>query len=787
MDVLLDYADVVMKESSYHENMYFQLLTSDTITTNWFRRTQEPFIHAVNGWSRLLANLLSRLHDPEQRSVILNNLNDEHGKGDKALSHVSTFLKMLQSCGSSYESYETIPHNKDVDDFIFILMNIESVEALVGAIGMIEYGYAYISQTIADSCRKANIPISGHYNVHSDLDMDHAEGLFSLVVSKVSSMHSCIRDGMKIGWCAFLKLYTCLANVMDHNIKFANVIEDSQIEISILKNIRQPRICMVGSAGCSLFSILREQTGICSVDVVDSNPEQIHLIALKLAALKTYVKNVDKYRKFLSGGLTVPEVNDLVCSIDDKISREYWLSRFSYVLEGISKMGTYEHLFQVLKATNSFEVAFDPHVLTKLFGPAVTECSSSPLDKCFQCKLSQSKPTPYFSKLLRCRYDVSPPYLRNDGIILIGEELAKRGLTITSVDMTSQLASKHKAYDFINISNINDWLLPLDFERLMLSCRQALTDDGILLIRRINGKISLNLEVYGFEMKDVYKDQTGLYECASFLKAKLPKREELSRFEALTQATYPLGQDRFRIKHGNDYLYFFKRMGELIYRTIRDENGDIIATSAIVLTNQPGLTRHATSTTHKSWYIGDLRVAPAHQGKGLSLSMFAEIAQNGLQRCSSVFAVEMGSGDSTILKLVQRANLTQCFGMTTLSVYMIPRTTCLQNIGSLSLKYGDQESILLSLQGHKDIILESSGPMKLYHLYPRSSLCDSDRFFELNELETLENEAVICTCAVQDSNLDKTLSSIVSRASLARAVHKNMPFADWDKLSTAEI
>ncbi|KAG2432278.1 hypothetical protein HXX76_009196 [Chlamydomonas incerta] len=238
-------------------------------------------------------------------------------------------------------------------------------------------------------------------------------------------------------------------------------------------------------------------------------------------------------------------------------------------------------------------------------------------------------------------------------------------------------------YDLIQASNVTDWMSEEQAARLLRAARAALRPGGRLLLRRIWGRFQVeDLRAHGFSLVRAHQDASGLYtQVAEFAPTPEPSSQELRAFEAALAAgsgggaaTYPLGSHvRFRIDHGPDYLRFFRRMGEVRYFTARDptppgntgstgstgsstgpggSTGPVVATLAAVLRPIPGAaapsapspsaaSASASTPSSSCWYLGDLRVAPAHRGGRLPAAMVARDLPALLRRSPRAFAVEM--------------------------------------------------------------------------------------------------------------------------------------------------
>lgn len=772
---VVDFAESLLVQHPLERNIYFQLLVSEHASVTWFRITQEPFVHAVNKWSHVMAILLAQLSKPEQRAVVVQNLMDEHGLPD-GTSHVSTFMQLLQAMGSPYVSFDEVPQHPCVTQFIDTITSMQGDWVqLTAAIGMVEYGFATVSRWMSQFCTEKAVTQT-HYGNHSGLDIEHAVELFALLPED-EQYRSAVETGMRVGWQSMYTLYEQLADHRDHGIKFASVMEDPCIETELLQgrgdaNTAQ-RVCMVGSGGCTLLEILSGAP--YDVDVADTNTEQLYLIKLKLTGARLFASCPQQFDRLLTGGLTNADVAHVVAEIQCEDARAYWARRLHHIRDGVARMGAYEHVFRKLVASGDVQTAFQEASLNRQFGARVSTYCTTDIATTFS-KLLPLPRTEYFRSIIDGTHHVSPAFTQR--LSCVGANTSAATVRFHNSDMTHVLETSPMCYDLVCASNITDWMSQQEAERLILAARAALKDDGILLLRRIGGKFELDLGAYGFTLHKEHHDNSGLYQqTRSFVKYVEPSDADLHAFETRVNAWYPLGAtDRFRIRHGQRYTAFFHRLGETLYRASYDEHRDIVATCAAVLRPAPGC------AGTRAWYLGDARVREDHLGRRLPLQTMQGVLGQCVKRCNAIFAVEMGVGESRILKLLQYSCPGTSFSVIHLNVYMLPGSVARDNPDVLYHTFGADGTVFLNLTGVKDLVLESTGtPMKLLHVHPRDRTQATDVHSCL-----VDASAMYCMCAVQGSKLAVLLDQLTTPCP-AKIIHANMHNADWNQLSTAEV
>lgn len=154
-----------------------------------FSRSQVGFIHCVNEWSKILGLMISKAKTVEERRVLLANLNDENGDP----SHIDTYLKFLnvirESCSSPFTSIDECPINAACqrfnDDLNFMVKDFAigygSMSSAYLFLGGIEYFYLTVCEMINQFVTKeTGEALNFHYDIHSSIDVKHADDLFRL-------------------------------------------------------------------------------------------------------------------------------------------------------------------------------------------------------------------------------------------------------------------------------------------------------------------------------------------------------------------------------------------------------------------------------------------------------------------------------------------------------------------------------------------------------------------------------------------------------------------------------
>lgn len=179
-----DPLDSVLERANYVKNIAIykkEKLFSDQIGRNEVGIKLKPFVHAVNGWSKLLAVLLSKIDNPSYKYYLVDNLSDEIC-GPK--THVDTYLEFLNVLMKDplNNSFEKIDQDKRVDFFIDRILQLHDPVKISLVMGMIEYVYIDISLEINNYLKKNDL-YAEHYKEHEVLDVKHSTDLFNLYIN----------------------------------------------------------------------------------------------------------------------------------------------------------------------------------------------------------------------------------------------------------------------------------------------------------------------------------------------------------------------------------------------------------------------------------------------------------------------------------------------------------------------------------------------------------------------------------------------------------------------------
>lgn len=232
------------------------------------------------------------------------------------------------------------------------------------------------------------------------------------------------------------------------------------------------------------------------------------------------------------------------------------------------------------------------------------------------------------------------------------------------------------------------------------------------------------------------------------LKYKLLKQSEFTQYSSQLQQfekqfTYPLGEQKFTIQHGNEncsYFDFFISLGEPYYfvisRVDANKQEKIIAVGCAVLREiiEKG-------KSEKVWYLCDFKILPEYRKKSILKGLVWRHLLPFYLKSNKFIAVNMSKKENNrLISHLQR--LLPIFKVNTDTLYFYEWNVdqYLQYVSVLS----EIENVALIYNKHQKEILIDNQIMPLYHVVT------SDRI-----LDNLDTRKVVF-----DVELDKTVKSI---------------------------
>jgi GNAT superfamily N-acetyltransferase len=256
-------------------------------------------------------------------------------------------------------------------------------------------------------------------------------------------------------------------------------------------------------------------------------------------------------------------------------------------------------------------------------------------------------------------------------------------------------------------------------------------------------------------------------------------QERLTRFDA--HWTYPYGEDRFRLDHGDDYYAFFDRLGEVNAFAFLDGE-DIIGMGVAVLREVPF---RSGGPKRSAWYLCDAKVHPDHRGQNLSLRAVGQQFLRHYLRCGSAYGISMNPGDGSENGVVRHAMRNRMYKLARfdiggiLALYSLD-ADAMRRLEPLVIRHRGPSSYL-SLEGKKDLVMESTRA-RLPLLHVQFGPCA-----EPGVPEPLEGHTHMFAALVDDPLSHALEAEGVAPSATATIVAHRMRKCDWQFVLTSDI
>lgn len=479
-----------------------------------FLQSQIPFFFAVQSFSRALSFLAAKIEDSESRYLVIENLYEEHGHGDKNKYHTETFKVFLTALGWNGEYFK----NPWITEWIeHRLLRYNKFPALYAAyLSGIEYAYAPISDTISNGLSKYNLICNqNHYGKHAEIDWEHGSELMEVALNIKGNVGiDKIKESFIEGQDDFLKLYEHIMiptevdfkKIHEEPISFYYTRESSDVENQVLSDILKNKdtadILMIGSGGEHLFEMLGK-TNSLNLSILDMNQYQISLCEHKLDCILDKIQYKNSQENYIG-----------------KFEQLFKLLRDYAGREGILEFYCDSHLKdknkENSKAKFAMNIIFSNKNLSIVFGDAATKFTKKSFAEHF---------TNVFMKAAQTKDEETMFTHHNIDNILLGKDIPISSYLEESVAENYQnhflrylncnfkdISLKEK-YDIINLSNIGDWMPLNEYQNLLSKMKEHLNDNGFIICRKLLGDYNLKNELtsLGYETTEHF-DTSCFYE-----------------------------------------------------------------------------------------------------------------------------------------------------------------------------------------------------------------------------------------------------------------------------------
>lgn len=190
-------------------------------------------------FSRILTTIFSACPDVNVQMVILENLYDEMGEGNAKRTHPELFRHFTRALDIDDRTLEATPANPETLNLIQTYMNLASEYGYLAALGAVCFASEGIVNSLYTQIQKgivgaATLPRSAliFFDLHIDLDGDHARKMGELIMPRISSAEEAI------------DIHRAILEAMDARVEFFNGI---MRQISQLPSAPELGLLMNGS------------------------------------------------------------------------------------------------------------------------------------------------------------------------------------------------------------------------------------------------------------------------------------------------------------------------------------------------------------------------------------------------------------------------------------------------------------------------------------------------------------------------------------------------------------
>jgi hypothetical protein len=265
---------------------------------------------------------------------------------------------------------------------------------------------------------------------------------------------------------------------------------------------------LITSGGCSLFSILAKFGGyIDSIDSIDMNVEQNYLAILKLYVVEFY-NDIDNIFSFFDGKFSKETYNIFIdqfmlCKNIPNNTKKFWDANRNFIYDGINISGKFELLFKQyidndIANYSITEKIFSRKNLISIFGESAVVNSMNQefynhfynVFLTYNIKYKNSEDNYFYNTIKNGIYSKKdyPHYFNNINNLIKN----KHKIKYISESFIKYIENINKLYDFIDVSNIFDWMNYCDVIKLIHNIYEKLNYGGCIIARRLNGDYNLH-------------------------------------------------------------------------------------------------------------------------------------------------------------------------------------------------------------------------------------------------------------------------------------------------------
>lgn len=465
-----------------------------------FLESQMGFFYAVQAFPRMLCVLASKIEDSECRLAVVENIFEEHGKGDKKSFHVQSYKDYLIALGWDGVN---IDKNPWVEDWIQRILEREfTAMELAAYLAGIEYVYALVCEDVVKYIDTLTLVApQSHYAKHATIDWDHGRELLEVAISLnpdnneeylMSIMSGAQHDFLHMYGALFMPTLNEMKEYNKEVISFYYSRENSSIENDVLKSVKsdEPNVLMICSGGEHLFEMMGSKKPI-SFDMIDINEHQINLAKNKLQLLN----NQDW---------------------DNAIFKEHGVGKFekmfkllrSYFSEDEKNRMSYGDPCEQKKLKYVVDILFSNKYLNAVFGDAATKYTVDSFAEHFFKIFAENM----MEGENNTRSIFWETLMRDYRMLAQNMQEGNKNHHVQWILKNPKDLVSDKKYDIVDISNIGDWMEQEEFAMVVENGLKHLKKDGKIIARKLLGDYSLKdvFAKYGMTVERGY-DTTSFY------------------------------------------------------------------------------------------------------------------------------------------------------------------------------------------------------------------------------------------------------------------------------------
>lgn len=290
--------------------------------------------------------------------------------------------------------------------------------------------------------------------------------------------------------------------MVNNKIQFGVVREDPQIEIDLIAKYALKSAVLIGSGGCTAFSIKANYPKM-KLSLIEPNPAQIQLIEEKIRILKK--NSPEESRKSIGTDKQHPLIESGNFESLFKMFREfiYEFVASKKELDSLVRQGStrkWKTLFKNPYWKTAFDLYFSDSLLVSMFGPdAIQYAPQNSYPKYFRTHIEKGisrsdAATNYFLyHIFFGHYFPESKYLP----LYLQKKLVNTRMTFHSC--FADEFNDYQGFELVSLSNIFDWSDLHKVREVAHKVSRQMTKDSILIYRQINNSSNFKKEFEGFK------------------------------------------------------------------------------------------------------------------------------------------------------------------------------------------------------------------------------------------------------------------------------------------------